>query len=106
MTVPTVAFSVVMSERHGRHLSGLRDAADLEREVHAERLLHVQFDTVLRRPEALQLSLDQIDTGGIAGNVKAPTSLLCWVRVALVPTFCAVTVAPESRHPRSPSLHR
>jgi hypothetical protein len=39
-------------------------------------------------------ALTRYAPGGIAGKAKAPTSLLCWVRVALVATFCAVTVAP------------
>jgi len=47
---------------HGRDLSGLGHATDLEREVHTERFLHVKFHTVLRRPEALQLSFDEVRT--------------------------------------------
>src|SRR4030095_8148851 len=39
-------------------------------------------------------ALTRYSPGGMAGNAKAPTSLLCWVRSALVATFCAVTVAP------------
>jgi hypothetical protein len=36
----------------------------------------------------------------MAGNVKAPTSLLACVRVALVPTFVTVTVEPGMRGAR------
>ena len=107
MTVPTVAFSVVMSDVDGGDLGGFRDAADLEREVHAERFLDVQLHAVLRGLEALQLGFDQVRAGRHRGK-RVDAGLVALLRPGRVgaDVLRRHGGAGNARHPRCLSLHR
>ena len=98
MTVPIVAFSVVMSDVRAV-TSVVSVIPPISRvRAHADRFLDVQLHSVLRDPEAVQFGFDQVCAGrhrrkGVGADLVAVAGYgpRWW------PMFCAVTVAPGMR---------